>query len=81
MVEYSKLKISELPEKVTPIDYCGFWCDISENEFIEYGVETIGFHFKEMFEELKRKKTNFIFYTKTPEYAIRILFTEKKGGG
>jgi len=75
---FEKVKISDLPPNVTPVDYAGYWTEIKENEFITKGRRVIGESvFDDLYGQLVRNKTSFIFFTKTPEYpeyAIRITF-------
>lgn len=74
---FLKIKIADLPENVTPINYSGYWQDITEEEFIEYGKKVIGkMQFDGLYCELKREKRDFLFYSKNPEYAIRLYFPE-----
>ena len=75
---FEKLSIADLPAGVTPVDYEGFWTEIQENEFITKGRRVIGENaFDDLYLQLVQKKTSFIFYTKTPEYAVRITFERK----
>jgi hypothetical protein len=72
---FEKVCISSLPAGVTPVDYAGYWQEIEETEFISKGKAVIGqLQFEDLYALLKQQKTPFIFYTKTPEYAIRITF-------
>jgi len=74
---YSKIKISDLPKGITPIDYCGYWTEIDESNFIDFGKTALGeIAFNDLFDRIKREKINFLFYTKNPEYAIRVYFSD-----